>query len=60
MEYKKGIQNENAFPYTVHREQGHPGGGGASFNVVGSAHCLGMSYYVTFWGGLGSNEFHIK
>ena len=26
-----------------------------------SAHCLGMSFYVNcFWGGLGSNEFHIK
>jgi hypothetical protein len=23
-------------------------------------HCLGMSYYVNFLGGLGSNEFHIK
>ena len=22
--------------------------------------CLGMSYYVNFLGGLGSNEFHIK
>ena len=25
-----------------------------------SVHCLGMSYYVNFLGGLGSNEFHIK
>ena len=24
------------------------------------AHCLGMSYYINFLGGLGSNEFHIK
>ena len=24
------------------------------------SHCLGMSYYVNFLGGLGSNEFHIK
>jgi hypothetical protein len=24
------------------------------------AHCLGMSFYVNFLGGLGSNEFHIK
>ena len=24
------------------------------------AHCLGMSYYVNFLRGLGSNEFHIK
>ena len=23
-------------------------------------HCLGMSYYVNFLGGLGSNNFHIK
>ena len=23
-------------------------------------HCLGMSYYVNFLGGLGNNEFHIK
>ena len=23
-------------------------------------HCLGMSYYVNFLGGFGSNEFHIK
>ena len=27
---------------------------------VGWTHCLGMSYYVKFLGGLGSNEFHIK
>ena len=25
-----------------------------------STHCLGMSYYVNFLGGLGSNELHIK
>ena len=25
-----------------------------------SAHCLRMSYYVNFLGGLGSNKFHIK
>ena len=25
-----------------------------------TSHCLGMSYYVNFLGGLGSNEFHIK
>ena len=25
-----------------------------------NAHCLGMSYYVNFLGGLGSNEFHIE
>ena len=24
------------------------------------SHCLGMSYYVNFSGGLGSNKFHIK
>ena len=24
------------------------------------SHCLGMSYYVNFLGGLDSNEFHIK
>ena len=23
-------------------------------------HCLGMNYYVNFWGGIGSNGFHIK
>ena len=23
-------------------------------------HCLGMSYYFNFWGGSGSNEFHIR
>ena len=23
-------------------------------------HCLGMSYYVNFLGGLGGNEFHIE
>ena len=28
--------------------------------LVNIAHCLGMSYYVNFLGGLGSNEFHIK
>ena len=26
----------------------------------GTSHCLEMSYYVNFLGGLGSNEFHIK
>ena len=25
-----------------------------------NTHCLGMSYYVNFFGGIGSNEFHIK
>ena len=25
-----------------------------------NAHCLGMNYYVNFWGGIGSNGFHIK
>ena len=24
------------------------------------SHCLGMSYYVNFLGGLGSNEFHVN
>ena len=28
--------------------------------LEGGSHCLGMSYYVNFRGGLGSNEFHIK
>ena len=27
---------------------------------VSDTHCLGMSYYVNFLSGLGSNEFHIK
>ena len=26
--------------------------------MVNTLHCLGMSYYVNFLGGLGSNEFH--
>ena len=30
----------------------------ARFNQM--THCLGMSYYVNFLGGLDSNEFHIK
>ena len=30
------------------------------YRIVYSTHCLGMSYYVNFLGGLGSNEFHIK
>ena len=25
-----------------------------------NSHCLGMSYYVNFLEGLGSNEYHIK
>ena len=29
-------------------------------NIKNSSHCLGMSYYVNFLEGLGSNEFHIK
>ena len=24
------------------------------------SHCLGMNYYVNCFGGIGSNEFHIK
>jgi hypothetical protein len=31
----------------------------AIFSIYGT-HCLGMTYYVNFLGGLGSNEFHIK
>ena len=27
---------------------------------VTSSHCLGMNYYVNFWGGIGSNGFHIN
>ena len=30
------------------------------FSFLTFTHCLGMSYYVNFLGGLGSNEFHIK
>ena len=30
------------------------------FKYTYVAHWLGMSYYVKFFGGLGSNEFHIK
>ena len=26
----------------------------------GETHCLGINYYVNFFGGWGSNEFHIK
>ena len=25
-----------------------------------TSHCLGMNYYVNFFGGIGSNGFHIK
>ena len=31
-----------------------------SSGVGAGAHCLGMSYYVNFLGGLDINEFHIK
>ena len=30
------------------------------YDVQCTTHCLGMSYYVNFLEGLGSNEFHIK
>ena len=30
------------------------------FSNSDRSHCLGISYYVNFLGGLGSNEFHIK
>ena len=30
------------------------------FDKISLSHCLGMSYYVNFLGGLGSNGFHIK
>ena len=46
-----GVLARMLFWQTVIRKYAH---------ALEPTHCLGMSYYVNFFGGLGSNEFHIK
>ena len=34
--------------------------GSDTFGDPFNTYCLGMNYYVNFWGGIGSNGFHIN